>query len=414
MNRRPLSIRVTLWLTVSLLTLMVFLLAGQEAEKQWRQLQKIESLQQASTISDKLFTATDRLSTERDVAFALLRSVNKRDISSLRSRLNNSRHITDAAFSEALAAMNPYAFPELASLRRTVGARLAAIKALRPEIDRLNRQPFLIKRWHGETTSLISDTEGLWLRFIRHFTDIDPVVTQHLRYKHFLLIISDYMAQERALTSKLAVENADPTPQEIEEWQRWQGVLDLAWKTARLLANQSGLYADIAPYFKDAESHYETMRDMEHGLFISGGRHGASYPLSAGLWLELSDEAADSLDALKVVSRKAKHAYLNSLEDHEKKAIVLQLGILAVALGLCGACFRIIGRRVLGPIDRMIAALSDAARGRPVSFVPQARQQDEIGRLAEVLHAFQRNGEAIRRNAVMLENYTHALERSNK
>ena len=62
----------------------------------------------------------------------------------------------------------------------------------------------------------------------------------------------------------------------------------------------------------------------------------------------------------------------------------------------------------------MVQALVDTTEGKPVSFTPLAGRQDEIGKLAHVLHAFQKNAEEIKHTAIMLQSYTHALERSNK
>jgi len=404
MQPRRLSIRDILWLTISALTLTITLLAGREVYLQWQQLEKIESLRTATLFSDKLFEATDKLSVERDIAFALLHASDPQDIADLRMRLKDSRAETDTAFGQALAVIRQYGFPELDALHKHVESRMASIDELRSQIDkaamlpREQRENSLITRWHDEVTALITDTEDLWLQFIRHFTDINPIVTQHLRYKHFLLIISDYTGRERSLIGKLLVENANPTPEEIGQLLRWQGTIELSWKTAKLLADQSGLYTQIGPYFKDAESHYQTMYGMVRDIFyIPGNVHNLQYPISADLWFELSSEFLDSLNALKKTSQETKHAYLDGLVHAGQRAIALHIGILIFALALCGYCFWAISYRVLRPISAMIGALLDATQGKPTAFLPvNINMQDEIGKLANVLHAFQESGERYR------------------
>lgn len=421
MRGQPLPIRSILWLTISALTVIIALLVGREMYVEWHQLKKIESLKDATAFSDRLFDATDKLSVERDVAFAMLHSPDHQDIDDLHARLTESRRDTDAAFSDTAAFIGQYPFPELSDLWKSIETKMAGIRTLRGEIDqamalpKAQRQNEMAERWYGTVTELTTQAQDLWAAFIRHFTDINPIVTQHLRYKHFMLTISDYTSRERALIGKLLVENADATPEETGQLLRWQGMIALSWKMSQVLADQSGLYAQVGPAFKDAESHYQTMYDMVRDIFyIQGGGHGAAYPISTDLWFELSTQSADSLNTLKEVSKDAKHTYLDRLVNEGKQAITLHLAILIFALGTCAYCFFVISRRVINPINAMIKALLDATEGKPVSFVAPADRQDEIGKLAHVLYAFQKNAEEIKHTAIMLENYTHALERSNK
>ncbi len=197
--------RHILWLTVGALTLLIGLLVTQEVYGQWRQLQRIEWLKGAVIFSDKLFDATGKLSTERDVAFAMLHAPAGRDADDLRARLQGSRNESDAAFADTLSSMNQYDFSELGELRAKIETHLAAIKVLRQDIDAAMQQPdktqktALAARWYDEVTGLSSEVETLWIKFIKHFTDINPIVTQHLRYAHFLRIITDYTGRQRAL-----------------------------------------------------------------------------------------------------------------------------------------------------------------------------------------------------------------------
>jgi signal transduction histidine kinase len=420
--KRRLSLRDILLLTTGALTLLIILLVVREVYIEWRQLQNIEAVKNATLMSDKLFDATEKMSVERDVAFAMLYASDGQDTGDLRQRLAASRKEADAAFDTALAAMQQYTFIELSELSKNLKDHVAGIQVLRQQIDKAvllpkkERPRDLAKRWYDEVTSLTGETQDLWTQFIRHFTNINPIVTQHLRYKHFLRLITDYTGRERSLIGRLLMENTDPTPEEIGQLLRWQGMIELSWKTANLLADQSGLFPTIEPAFKDAQSHYFTMYDMVRDIFyVPGARHGASYPISVDLWFELSTQASDSLTALKDISRQTKHAYLDSLEKEGKRSIALHLALLAFTFSLCFYCFWIIGSRVIRPIDDMVKALLDATQGKPVSFVPvYAGRQDEIGKLAEVLHVFQKNVEEIKHTSDMLKRYTSALERSNK
>jgi PAS domain S-box-containing protein len=423
MKKRVLSIRHILLLTFGVLTLLIAIQAGRSVYVEWQRLARVESLTQASRLSDTLFSATEHLSVERDVSVALLHASEADMVESLRQRLLESREATDAAMQMAMWMLRLYAFDELAPLQQNIIERLAVIQTLRTEIDRSLLQPLaerdeqLAARWQDETSSLIAQTQELWIKFVGHFTDINPIVTQHLRYKHFLRIITDYTGRERAIIGRLIAENADPTPEEFAELLRGQGIIELSWRINRLLADQSGLYPLVESYYKDAQSHYQNLYGMVRDIFyLPNARHGETYPISADLWLELSTQATESLDALKAASVKGAQHYIGTLEKEAWRTITQQGLFLLFALIFCAWGFQLIVRRVLLPVERMIEALLAAMRGEQSRVVPPADLGDEIGKLAQILHAFQRNMDAIQQSAAEIresrERYRALVESS--
>lgn len=419
MRRPQPSIRDILLLITGALTLIIALLAAKEMYGNWQRLSDIRSLKSASALSDQLFDATEKLSVERDIALSILNAPDEVTAADLRPRLMESRHDSDEALRAAMTALDGYDFPELSGLRGQIRAGLSSVRALRSEVDAAIQQPGsahrreIAGRWSKEVTALIVETQNLWIGFVRHFTEIDPVVTEHLWYKHFLRTITDYSGRERSLIGQLIVENADPTPEQIARLLRGQGVTEESWQMAQVLAEQSGLYATIAPYYTDARSHYSTMHDMIQDMFyVPGARHGETYPISVDLWFELSMQASDSLSTLRDASIKQTQKYTQNLIVETERQIVVQAAVFLLALLLCAYSFRVIVRRVIRPINTMVDALMKATRGENVEFALPANRGDEIGKLAEVLHAFQQNLEDIKKTAAELdrsENHLRAV-----
>jgi len=399
MRMKALSIRGILLLTVSALTIIITLLVAKEVYENWRQLEKIQSLKEAVDVSDKLFAATEKFADERDIAYTILHAADAETREELRQRLMDSRQAADAAFSSSMAALRAYQFAELTTLGERIETELFVIRDIRREIDEaVAKSPYhtdkaLSDHWFAESTSLIVQTQDLWVGFSKHFAEIDPIVTLHLRYKHFLRIISDYTGRQRAIIGRLIVENSDPTPEEFAELLKGQGIIELSWKFAHVLADQSNLYASVAPSYSDAASHYETLYGMVHDMFyISRTRHGAPSPMSVEMWFELSSQAKESFDAFKAASLHEIHRYVDRLELKVQRAIALHSFLLLLTLGLCLYAFRMITRRVIRPINIMVAALLDATQGKPTGLLPAiANREDEIGKLSQVLHAFQEN-----------------------
>lgn len=409
MNRLSLSIRNILLLAVGTLTLIITLMAGYEAITDWQQIKKIQSLREATILSDRLFDATEKFSVERDVAFIMLHATDSDIIRNLRIRIKETRNISDEAFTIILHSFTRYEFSELVKLKEKIKLRLENIRELRSLIDVAMEQPTaerkeLADNWYGEATALTQETEELWLQFIGHFSDINPVVTQHLRFKNFLRIISNYTGRQRSIIGRLLVENADPTIKESSELLRGQGAIELSWKMSGQFADQSGLMPSIASYYTDARSHYLTMTDMMRDIFyVPGAQHGVSYPIDINLWFELSDQYAESLDTLKDVAFKETQSYVVMLEMRTWRAISLHALLLLGALGLCGYSCWLIARRVIMPINNMVGALVSAMEGKPVALISPINRNDEIGKLAQVLHVFQKNMEVIRQTSAELK-----------
>lgn len=404
MRPNTLSIRDILLMTIATLALLIILLASKEVYVNWMQLSKIQSLNEAVGISDKLFAATEEFSKERDVAYTVLHAKDRETRKVLYDRLKENRRDADAALSIGLDALDAFNFPELQAIRSDIEAQLSLIHTLRRKMDEeivkadMADYKSLSQDWFRESTALIVKSQDLWVEFSKHFVNINPIVTQHLRYKHFLRIISDYMGRQRAIIGRLIVENSDPTPQELTQLLQGQGIIELGWKFTRVLAQQSEIYDEIGPYYSDAVSHYQTLYGMVRDTFyVSGGKHTGTYPISVDFWLELSAQSKESFDALKDQSLETIHRYVESLIAQTQRAIALHGFLLLLALAISFYSFRVIIRRVINPINIMIAALVDAAQGKTSIALPDVRKtDDEIGKLYRVLNAFQESGERYR------------------
>lgn len=416
MKRLARSIRSILLLTITALTLLIAALVAKEIYNKWQQLEKIRDLKNAVEISDQLFHTTEKLSIERDIALSMLLSTDEKTIQDLKPRLAESKEASKSSFDKTILLLQKYPFPELVELHEKIKTHRQNIQTLRQQIDQemllpeTQRNASLPQRWGEEVNLLVGQTQDLWTEFIRHFTDINPIVTQHIRFKHLIRIITDYTGRERSLIGKLIVEDADPTPAQSVELLRGQGIVIQAWGMSRLLASQSELFPDIAPIYNDAQSHYLTLRDMfQYVFYIPGARHGEPYPIDANLWFELSTQTGDSLAALKVATVKKTNDYILFIEKEAENSILMHVVLLVFACVICVYSFWLVKHRVIQPINQMIEALLATIQGKQVTFIPQAGQQDEIGKLSEVLHAFQDKMEKIKSTSMELERSENTL-----
>lgn len=412
-----LTIRHILLLVTAGLTLIIVLLAARDLYANAQRLGRAYQLQDAMATSDHLFDATGAISIERDLALAALQASDAATVASLVPLLEESRTIADTAVTGALSALQADALPDLERLRRELAARHGEIRAMRPAIDRAlllprrQRDAALARQWETASTALMADAENLWVAFITPFTNVDAVLTQHLRYRHLLRTITDYTGRERSIIGQILSENAAPTPQQAADLQRAQATLDLSWRFSRLIAEQSGLFDAIAPDYTDAESHSATLHGMTREMFyVPGAGQAGGYPIGPDLWFELSGQASDSLATLRETSRSATRAYLDGMIAATQRSILWQAGLASIALLLCAVSFWLIVTRVIGPINAIVEALTRATRGEDAAFAPRQRRNDEIGKLAAVLEVLQHNVVQIRRTGNERDAAARALE----
>ena len=421
MRKCMLSIRNLLLLTIGALTLLITLMAVESIYREWGQLSRIHSLQQAAAISDQLFDASEKLSVERDVTFAMLHSSDPSIVTSLHLSLMNSREAVDRTLKPALEELKQYDFPGVMTQNQKTEKDYQNLLALRQDVDQAIGYPLsgrprdLSQNWFQGTTDLILQTQDLWMEFIRNSAAMDAKVVLHMRFKYLLSQIMEYSGRERSIISELIAENTDPTPQQQIALLEWQGAIDISWANSGTLAIQGNLFPAIEPYFKDAKSHYFTVYDMVRDIFyIPGPHHKGLYPLSLEFWLDLSSQTTDSLYTLKDAVLKQTQNYVADLESQARQSIIYHCILLILALVLCFYSFSVVIYRVIRPINDMVGALLSVTAGKPSSYEPPAYRQDEIGKLAQVLQAFQDNTEEIRRTSEALTESEDKLHQAQK
>jgi signal transduction histidine kinase/ActR/RegA family two-component response regulator len=412
-----LTIRQILLITTVGLTLMLAIFMVRDLAASGQRLARAYDLRAGIAMSDYLFDATEKISVERDLALAMLQASDPFIVEELAPRLQESRAASDEAVSLAIGELQRFDLPELEHLRQSLQSRHRLIRSLRPRIDEMVLQPrgrhtpAFATRWANATGDLMSDADHLWLSFIRPYMTFDATVTQHLRYRQFLKTLTDHFGRERSTIGQILSEGVDPSPEQVSELLRGEGILSVSWESTRVLAEQSGLYPSIAAQYADARSHYATLHDMSRDLFyVPGVRHHGVYPIGPDLWFELSSQAEESMALLRTASRAAARAHMDAMIASVEREIIGRVAALIAALLMCALSVWLVVRRVIQPIERMIEALTRATRGEKVDLDIAQGRTDEIGKLSAVLRSYQSKAEEVRDTAARLDQTVRSLE----
>lgn len=420
--QRPFSIRYTLLGTIAALTLLIVLLTGYETVKVWQKLGKAEALNKATMLGSLLFIATEHFSKERGITNILLNTPDEKQAATLQLELNTVRLRADKQLRLALEKWSADSFRETHHEKHDLATQQLHIQSLRARIDHAltlsitHRDSTLSKEWFEQTTLFLEYLQALQQEWVRDFIGEDSVVAQHIMFKHFLGIVTEYAGRERTLIGQLIVTKANPTSEQHAQLLQWRGIIGMSWNMCKTFAQHGGLYSALQLHIEEAESHYfenfNMLRDM---LFQAGSLDNNEYPISAPLWFELATQAIDSLEALNGASLKEVLLFTETRAKQARQIIFIHLAMLLAALALCFYSFRVILYRVLHPVHNMVEALYGTAQTQDTLTLPATgKHQDEIGKLSQVLSVFKAKVEEVQQNSIALQRYIQALERSNK
>jgi PAS domain S-box-containing protein len=402
------SIRTTILLIVSVLNLLIGLLAGFSVYRSWINYRHAQALQQSTAFLNTLYRAEKTLSLERSNAVPiLLTSAGTRR--NLLDDLAASRAAADAEIRHIFAGPAESGGDIGGALERTA-AGYAKLQTLRYRLDMAllkpshDRDSRLSDDLFNGTTDLIMAIKDMINDYSLPVYSINPAVTQQMRFKYFVWEITEYAGREYTMLGKLIVENRSPTQELQEKLMNWRGRIEHGWEIAHVLLVSSGLAAKVGSYMDEAETHYfvtfDQIKDMFYGDASASRK---TYPMSIELWLELASQAVDSLLALKDSSLQETQKYVDEMEREAKRQIFLSLLMFLCAAALSLYSRTVIVTRVIDPVNAMVMALYKATRGEPYEKPRLSYQNDEIGKLALVLEAFQENALKIRQTSKELE-----------
>ena len=409
------SIRQILLVIIAILTSLIVLLTMRETYHSWQRLQDIRTLKKAMEISDHLIDAAENLAIERDAIYTMLETTaDKTKV--IQQRYEKSRADADIALNTAISELQHYNFPNVISTLEQTKMQLAAFNTLREEIAEelklppKKRNKELSKRWFNQITDLITVSQELRLAYTQYYTHIDPIITQHMTFKHFLWMVTEYAGRERALIGHLIAANIPITAEDQKQLLLWRGIAEMGWTTSKHMAENSGLYPSLAKYLEEAESQYFIVFDTTREVFYDIGIRpkNRTYPLGIDMWYGLATQAVDSLFALKTKSQELVRIFIENVEVTAWKNILVNIVLLLFSLILCLYIIWVIIFRVIRPIDNMVAALFEVAGLQDASVTPNqiesVSQKDEIGKLSYVLKMYRKTNAIIKENEARLRN----------
>jgi methyl-accepting chemotaxis protein len=334
---------------------------------------------------------------------------NLRTDQSTTNRLLNAEPPMDADIDKYLRGLRDAEMPAMGSaLAQLATVEFAQAKTLVPELDRefklltaeqkefwdevakpkASRRMGLAKEYAETTAALLQTLDQLSSALAATVNHQDPAIDQLLAIKQHAWLLRNTAGEASLIISK-GLAAGKVAPETRVSYTKFLGGSDIAFAALEMSASgmqlpaalSSAIAATKTAYF---EPDYLALRDRLLTALISGEKP----EMSANQW---SPVTVGRMGSAVVVAERALDAareHIQAEHTAAQEALILQLGLLALAFALTSGAMTAVTRRITTPLHNIRDAMLKVAAGDLTVTSGYADRRDEIGALAGALETF--------------------------
>jgi methyl-accepting chemotaxis protein len=359
----------------------------------WSRVQQTNGIAAIADASANVFKAMHNLRTDQSTTFRLLNAEPPVG-SDIDKYLRGLRNAEMPAMASALALLPSIEFPQHNVLVSELDRLFKLLTALQKEFwdavekPKAARRPELSKEYFDATAALLQTLDKLSAALAAAVNHQDATIDQLLAIKQTAWLLRNTAGEGSLLISKGLAAGSVPAEGRLT-YTKFVGGTEIAFRALELATSgmqlpaalSAAIAATKAAYF---DQEYLALRERLLTALISGGKPELTAdqwsPVTVGRMGTAVTVAESALDAAKDYTQVQHSAALRSL--------VLQLVLLAAALGLTIGAMTTVGRRVIKPLHNMRDAMLKVASGDLSVDTGYVARRDEIGALAGALETF--------------------------
>ncbi len=362
----------------------------------WAQVGEGARVEQLASANQQLFAALQYIRQERGPTRVALEAKGTTDPDLVEQQL--------AARAKAAPALAAF----LATCARITCADAGDIAAISPAMDKViamrrevdpgfkqtlaERRPGVAKDWNDASTTLVQALEKVSLALTNQVRMVDPEIAELVGIKEAAYVTRDGIGLERTFIQSAMEAKAFAVDAKVK-MADLRGQAAAGWRTVRNLSARRGVPATVVDAIKKTQEElasYAQKRDAVEKAV----NEGRTPPLTDTELVNVSNEA---LNVIVGVCEAALGAIIARAEQRLARArsdLLLNGGLLALALlfGVGGLVFA--ARRIARPIGMITQAMRDVAAGKLDGEVPYRERGDEVGQLAATLAVFKEHAAA--------------------
>ncbi|WP_213773453.1 methyl-accepting chemotaxis protein [Bradyrhizobium sp. dw_78] len=391
LNRITVSALLKFVMTIMAAGVVILLASG--AWDSWERLQAAKRISVIADASGDAFRAMHNLRTDRSTT---ARSLNA-DVpisAETEQYLRGLRDGETPALRAALVVLPQAEFEGKASLLPELQQLSQSLFGLQTESwdqihqPKASRRPSLAKEYFDNNNALIANLEKISAALAAAVNHHDPVVDQLLAIKQTAWLLR-YTKGDIAIMLSNALNSGKLSPEQQKDYVKLIGGTETAWSALELSASGMQLPPSLTTAFAEVKAAYFdpqflALSDRLVNALATGEKPempATSFtPLIVGRMSSAVKLAEKALDEAK--------AYTDSQIAAAQQSLILQLVLLAGALGVAFVSMMAVSRRVIRPLHGIRDTMLKVAAGDLAVDIGYADRQDEIGALAGALETF--------------------------
>ncbi|WP_128927959.1 methyl-accepting chemotaxis protein [Bradyrhizobium guangxiense] len=388
-----LTVSTLLKAVIAITSACVVLALSLTAYESWDRLKTASRISQIADASADLFKAMHSLRTDRSTTTRLLNSAEPMD-AEIEKYLRAIRDTEMPAMARALELLPAMDFlqsgtlvPELARLHKLLTEEQKQFWAdmAKPKDQ---RQAGLPKQYMETTGGLLETLDKLSNVLAATVNHQDAEIDQLLSIKQNAWLLRN-TAGEASLIVSTGLAAGKITPEARNNYTQYVGGTSAMWKALELAASgmqlppalTSALATAKTAYF---EPQYLTLRDRLADTLVKGEKA----EMTANQWSPLTVGRLSSAVAVAEAALDAAKDHTLQQRSAAQRALIMQLGLLVLAIGLAAGAITLVSRRVITPLTTIRDAMLKVAGGDLAVDSGYLNRQDEIGALAGALETF--------------------------
>ncbi|MBW5436974.1 methyl-accepting chemotaxis protein [Bradyrhizobium canariense] len=388
-----LTVSALLKAVIAITSVCVVIVLSLTAYESWDRLKTANRISQIADTSADLFKAMHNLRTDRSTTVRLLNATEPMD-GEIEKYLRALRDAQMPAMARALALLPAMDFPQsgtlVPELARLYKLLIEEQKQFWEDVAKPKdqRRASLPKEYMETTQGLLDTLDKLSNTLAATVNHLDAAIDQLLSIKQNAWLLRN-TAGEASLIVSTGLAAGKITPEGRYAYTQHVGGTSAMWKALELSTAGMQLPAGLASAMASAktsyfEPQYLALRDRLADALVKGEKPEMTAnqwsPLTVGRMASAVAVAEGALDAAKIHTQEQRGA--------AERALIVQLTLLALAVGLAVGAIMLVSRRVITPLNTIRDAMLKVAGGDLAVDSGYLDRNDEIGALAGALETF--------------------------
>jgi len=386
------SVNTLLKSVIAVLGAAVVVMLALSAWDSWERLRTANRIAAVADVSGYLFTGLHNMRVDRASSFRDLAA--EKPLTSPNGLLVQSRRDMMPALNSALKALDTVDFPERAAAVADLAQRTKRLEALQAESaaaflqPKAARRPGIAQEYLTEAGAFIDMLDKLSTRLVRFIALQDAFIDRLMEVKQLAWAVRNAGGDASVVISN-TLSGQPLAPDAFLKYTANVSKADTAWAALEDIAGAMPVPAALTAAMNKAKqdyfsSDYQALRTK----LMKGLVAGESIPMTAEEWSPMSVGKQASLLGVAVAALDAAKVHAAEQYSAALAKLVLQLGLLILAIALAGAMMLMVARLVTGPLGHIRDAMLKLAGGDFEVVLPGLDRADEIGAVANAVEKF--------------------------